>query len=175
MTDRDQSSVAQWSPNSSPWRQERRAFRILAIGTTAFALIAVFAAHEYPSAIAYGLLAAVGCAGYLFSFGGDNGYRGGYSGGLHQGATTELARAEARERELADLLAACDLNVEDTVPDPDEGYIYVLKFSTGTVKPGQTRNLRRRFGERCPDCERAAATWKRTASPSATTGYPGLT
>lgn len=54
---------------------------------------------------------------------------------------------EARVAALMATVAACEINVEDMPATDGKGYLYVLQFSTGSIKVGQTVDLQRRLAD----------------------------
>lgn len=47
----------------------------------------------------------------------------------------------------ADMRAGCNVDLGAIVPADGIGYLYVIEFSTGVIKVGQTRDPQRRLGE----------------------------
>lgn len=63
-----------------------------------------------------------------------------------------LHRAREAERQ-ASRPVACELAVDLSAPLDGEGYLYVVEFSTGVVKVGQTMDPRRRMAEHRRDAD----------------------
>ncbi len=68
---------------------------------------------------------------------------------IERSADRETFNAEraADERRRVAATLPCDLNVDVMPAGRGEGYLYVLQFSTGVIKVGQTTRIHRRLGE----------------------------
>lgn len=78
----------------------------------------------------------------------NSGYVAAYVLGREEGAADALREAE--KRRLADA-RPCEVLAPTDEPPAGCGFLYVIKFSTGTIKVGQTRDLCRRLGEHWRD------------------------
>lgn len=71
----------------------------------------------------------------------------GYAEGYQEAISHCSDDAKRSTDELRAAASPCDLAIESTASPEGEGFLYVLRFSTGTVKVGQTWDLRRRISE----------------------------
>lgn len=71
-----------------------------------------------------------------------------YRLGRDEGSADALR--DAQERHLA-ATRPVEFDIQPEEVPPGHGYLYAIKFSTGTVKVGQTRDLFRRMGEHLRD------------------------
>jgi hypothetical protein len=111
----------------------------------AFPVIGLVLLHAYVLAAVFAGFAALAmCARCL-----AQGFTEGYQKALQH--TTEDAN-EAAEREIA-AKSPCEIVVTGSSLLPGEGFIYAIKFSTGTIKVGQTLDPHRRLGEHRRDAE----------------------
>lgn len=75
----------------------------------------------------------------------------GYDHGARETMRSALAAASAAEQKRLAEMTPCQISIEKTQTAPGEGFLYILKFSTGTVKVGQTTNPHRRLSEHFRD------------------------
>ncbi len=75
------------------------------------------------------------------------GWRQGYREAMWQSLVAEKADRATEEQARLDAMAPCDLDVKAAGARQGEGYLYVILFSTGAIKIGQSRVPRRRLGE----------------------------
>lgn len=103
--------------------------------------------HDYFQVVGYTVMTAGTACIYGVLEGMGHGYLGGYSEGHldAEQSAAEIAEAEAA-RKLADETPR-EIVIDVTPPPPGEGFLYILKFSAGGVKVGQTMDLRRRLSE----------------------------
>lgn len=62
-------------------------------------------------------------------------------------AAAEEAAALAALAATKETIAACEIKLDDIAPVEGEGFLYILQFSTGAIKVGQTVDLRKRLAD----------------------------
>jgi len=99
------------------------------------------------------VLLGLGTAGFMVLNALSWGWRQGYREAMLQSIQAEHADRATEERVRLDASASCDLKVKIPPAVEGQGHLYVLQFSTGWIKVGQTNSPRRRLAEHRRDAE----------------------
>lgn len=123
---------------------------VLGLASTTLYVVTQHNARGVPTLLF--ITALFGC-GYM-TYGS---YAEGYDAGRDVTVTeakrnAQMAIDDHRQRE-AEARKPCTITFDDIETWPDEGHIYILKFSTGVIKVGQTLDLVRRMREHRRDAE----------------------
>jgi hypothetical protein len=127
-------------------KRVRRAFLVTAfVGGLGSAVS--FNASQYRDAAFYAFLLLIGLATACVYHGFAGGYVEARRGVDREIRAARAAAAEAEDEAWLALQRPCEIVVDPASGVPGYGHIYVIAFSTGTVKVGQTADLYRRFKE----------------------------
>jgi hypothetical protein len=141
-------------------RRGRRAIKqtqyVWLAGAVLFALVTgvyVLVEHTFQGAMTFAFISAMFLCGFMATTSYAEGRDAGYDIATTAAAEKSAADERERRRREAEAREPCEITFEGVTTWPDEGHLYVLKFSTGVIKVGQTLDLPRRIREHRRDAE----------------------
>lgn len=138
------------TPMEIPLHIVRGRYAYLAMAIYGMFFLGMFLLERaYHMAAFFGIEVALAVCGFADL----SGYRNGFTEGARRAKKDAEAALDALDAEWIAMERPCEISIDPLPALPGEGFVYVITFSTGVVKVGQTIDLRRRFAEHRRDAE----------------------